>query len=234
MSYDGPALIEAMARFARLLPIEYESDEALDELVTAATEVLGVTGAGVVMLTDGRLRLAKTAGDHVTAAELCQEQRQEGPCVDAQRSGQVVAIGDITRCAARWPQYTAVARQHRVVAVAGIPMRLRNNMIGAVDLYENRSRSWAEPDLEVAQLLADTAAGYVVNADKRQRQQALTGQLRQALESRVVIEQAKGVVSNANGITPDEAFALIRRYARTHQLRLRAVAQAIVETGLRI
>lgn len=234
MSYDGSALIEAMARFARMLPKEYERDEALDELVSAETSVLGLLGAGVVMLADGRLRMATGSGEHVAAAERCQERWQQGPCVDAQRSGEVVAVGDITRYAARWPQFTAVARQKRIVAVAGIPMRLRNNMIGAVNLYEDHNRSWDEPDLEVAQLLADTAVGYVVNADIRQRQQALTGQLRQALESRVVIEQAKGVISNANGITPDEAFALIRRYARTHQLRLRAVAQAVVETGLRV
>ncbi|WP_040811088.1 GAF and ANTAR domain-containing protein [Nocardia concava] len=234
MSYDGPALIEALTRFARMLPMEYERDEALDELVSAETAVLGLAGAGVVMLADGRLRMATNAGEHVAAAERCQVQWQQGPCVDAHRKGEVVAIGDIARCAARWPQFTAVAQQRQIVAVAGIPMRLRNNMIGAVNLYESRSRSWDEPDLEVAQLLADTAVGYVVNADIRQRQHALTAQLRQALESRVVIEQAKGVISNANGITPDEAFTLIRRYARTHQLRLRTVAQTIVESGLRL
>ncbi|MVU76495.1 ANTAR domain-containing protein [Nocardia sp. ET3-3] len=234
MSYDGPALIAALTRFARLLPTEYGADEALEELVAAESSVLGLTGVGVVMLSQGRLRMQKAAGRHVLAAERCQEQRQQGPCVDAHRSGTVVAVGDLAGCAQRWPQYVAVARQDRIAAVAGIPMRLRDNPIGAVNLYEARPRTWAEPDLEVARVLADTAVGYLVNADRRDRQLALTGQLQQALESRVLIEQAKGVISNAKGITPDEAFALIRQHARARQLRLRTVAHAIIETGLQL
>ncbi|MEC3954533.1 GAF and ANTAR domain-containing protein [Nocardia sp. CDC153] len=234
MSYDSSALIAALARFSRLLPTEYEPGDALDELVAAETEVLGLAGVGVAMVSRGRMRNVKSSSARVLAAERCQEQRQEGPCVDAHRSGEVVAVGNIAHLSIRWPRYAEVVRRDRIAAVAGIPMRLRDNPIGVVDLYGEQAGNWAESDLEIAQMLADTAVGYVVNADRRLRQHRLTEQLQAALESRVVIEQAKGVLANAYGITPDEAFALIRRHARTSQLRLQTVAHAIVESGLRV
>ncbi|MEC3915099.1 GAF and ANTAR domain-containing protein [Nocardia sp. CDC160] len=234
MSYDSSALIASLVRFARLLMTEYEPDEALDELVAAETEVLGLSGVGVAMPSHGRMHMVKSSGERVLAAERCQELRQQGPCVDAHRSGEVVAVGNIAHLSMRWPQYAETVRRARIAAVAGIPMRLRDNPIGAIDLYGEQAGNWSEPDLEVAQMLADTAVGYVVNADRRQRQHRLTEQLQAALESRVIIEQAKGVLANAYGITPDEAFALIRRHARTSQLRLQAVARAIVESGLRV
>ncbi|MFC9894976.1 ANTAR domain-containing protein [Nocardia sp. NPDC127579] len=125
-------------------------------------------------------------------------------------------------------------RIDRIQLVATIPMRLDGTEIGTVALYGEPTRHWSADDLEVARVLTDLATGYVLNAGKRQGQQRLTDQLQRALRSRVVIEQAKGIVAHHRGITPDAAFELIRRHSRDHQARLSAVAHAIVDAGLRV
>ncbi|MGW4245801.1 GAF and ANTAR domain-containing protein [Nocardia sp. NPDC004722] len=234
MAYDKSALITAFAHFARMLPTDYEPGQALEELVDAETTVLGLQGAGVVMRSQGRLRMVTSRGERVLGAERCQEHYQQGPCVDACRSGEVIVVGDLAQGGGRWPHYTAVARRDHIGAVAGIPMWLPHTGIGAVNLYQEHSRRWADQDLEVARVLADTAVGYVVNAGERRRHSAITGHLQTALDSRVLIEQAKGIIANAYDIAPDEAFTLIRGYARARRLRLREVAREIIESGLRI
>ncbi|WP_225726337.1 MULTISPECIES: GAF and ANTAR domain-containing protein [unclassified Nocardia] len=234
MAYDSEALMAALSRFARLLPTSYEVSTALDELVGSVTSVLGLIGAGVTLESDGKLRFVTAASEAVAELERCQELAQEGPCVEAHDSGQVVAVPDLETELARWPQYTAIALQHGIFAVAGIPMQLGGNKIGAVNLYQNEPRGWPEGDLEAAKLLADMATGYVVNANLRNQQQQLTEQLRHALDSRIIIEQAKGIIANRHGVGLDEAFALIRKYARAQQTSLHAVTFAIVEVGLRI
>ncbi|MBF6241033.1 GAF and ANTAR domain-containing protein [Nocardia otitidiscaviarum] len=234
MAVDQKALVAALSRFARILPTDYDVASALDELAGAVTQILGLAGAGVTVESEGRLRFVTAHSEHIAAVEKHQELAQEGPCVHSHSTGEVVAVADLRERLERWPEYAAAALQHGVAAVAGVPMRLNGISVGTIDLYSSEVRDWASEDLEVAQVFADMATGYVVNADKRRQTQQLTEQLQQALASRVVIEQAKGIIANAAGITPDEAFERIRRYARDHQARLYAVVHAIVDAGLRL
>ncbi|WP_378730773.1 GAF and ANTAR domain-containing protein [Nocardia brasiliensis] len=234
MAYDAEALVEVLSRFARMLPTEYRVETALDELVSSVTAVLGLTGAGVTMESGGQLRFVTAPSEQIAEVERCQEHAQQGPCVDAHHNGHPVTVDDLSKHLDRWPQYTSVAARYNVAAVAGVPMRLNGHKVGAIDLYADQPRDWSAADVEVARLLADMATGYVVNAGRRFQQQQLTEQLQQALNSRVVIEQAKGIIANARAISPDEAFTLIRRYARAQQAPLHAVARAIVEVGLRV
>ncbi|MEV0248228.1 GAF and ANTAR domain-containing protein [Nocardia sp. NPDC050712] len=234
MPVDGKALMTALSRFAQLLPTEYDVATALDGLVQSVTDVLGLTGAGVTMESQGRLRFMVAHNERLATIERNQEITQEGPCVQAHATGNVVAVNSLRTHVERWPRYTAVALRQRIEAVAAIPMHLSDSKIGTIELYSEPARTWSAPDLEVARVLADMATGYVINADKRHQQQQLTEQLQQALRSRIVIEQAKGIIANDRGITTDAAFEVIRRYSRDHQARLYAVAHAVVDAGLRL
>ncbi|MGW0252011.1 GAF and ANTAR domain-containing protein [Nocardia goodfellowii] len=235
MGYDSSALLEALSRFARLLPTPYEVESALNELTSSVTTVFRLTGAGVTFNQGDQLRFVGARGTVVEAMERCQERTQQGPCVDCNRTGEPVAVSDLRdRCVDRWPEYTAVAAGQGVRAVAGIPMRLSGEKVGAVNLYDRAPRVWPRADLDAAGVLADMATGYIVNSNKWLQQQQVTEQLQRALDSRVVIEQAKGIIANARGIGPDEAFVLIRNYARAQQAKLHTVAQAIIEVGLRL
>ena len=113
-------------------------------------------------------------------------------------------------------------------------MRLADEVIGALDLYAAEPRDWSDDDMAAAGVLADMATGLLVNASKLQQHQQLNDQLHRALESRIVVEQAKGIIANARGIWPDTAFQVIRRHARSHNTSLRTVAEAIVTVGLRV
>ncbi|WP_067813791.1 GAF and ANTAR domain-containing protein [Nocardia inohanensis] len=234
MTYDSEALLKVLARFARLLPVDYDVATALDELVDGITAVLGVSGVGVSLEMNGRLRFVTAPDERSAAIERCQEDAQQGPCVDAYRTGKPILVADLARRAREWPRYSVLAAEYRVMAVAGIPMRLGENNIGVVNLYDLHPRYWAPDEVEVARLLSDIATGYVVNANKWRQQQQVTEQLQFALRSRVILEQAKGMIATQHGITPDEAFDLIRGYARRKQARLHAVAGAIVDAGLRV
>ncbi|WP_067686319.1 ANTAR domain-containing protein [Nocardia jejuensis] len=233
MAHDKAVLVRALARFARLLPTPYKVETALDELVTSATEVFDLAGAGVSLLEGERLRFVSATSEPVITLERVQELEQQGPCMDASTSGELVSAPDLSTDR-RWPHYRQTAARVGIQAVAGIPMSLNGDKVGAVNLYSALPRPWTDDDLEAALVLADMATGYLVNANTLLQHQQVTEQLNRALESRTIIEQAKGIISSVREISPAEAFELIRKYARANQAPLHAVAHAIVEAGLRI
>ncbi|WP_019930511.1 GAF and ANTAR domain-containing protein [Nocardia sp. BMG111209] len=234
MAHDSSALVEALARFARLLPTPYKVETALDELGMSVTKVFDLVGAGICLLEDGVLRFVSATAAPVATLERVQELSRQGPCMEASHTGEVVAVSDLRESTDRWPRYTETALQVGVLAVAGIPMWLNEERLGAVNLYSAGPRIWSEADLDAARILASVATGYIVNANKWNQQQQVTEQLEQALESRVVIEQAKGIIATVRNITPDAAFDLIRKHARTNRTPLHTIARAIIEAGLRV
>ncbi len=155
MAVDNKALITALSRFAWMLPTEYDVATALDELVEGVTEVLGLTGAGVTLESEGMLRFMTAHSERIATVERMQEIAQQGPCVQAHTTGDVVAVADLRECLDQWPQYAQVALQHRIRAVAGIPMRLGDNKIGTIDLYNEAERCWSGEDLEIDRVAAD-------------------------------------------------------------------------------
>jgi GAF domain-containing protein len=146
----------------------------------------------------------------------------------------VVSCSDVRVEDARWPEYAEAARRVGVAAVAGVPMRLADQVVGAMNIYDAQPREWSEEDLAAASVLADVATSYLVNASKLHQQQQLNEQLTTALESRAVIEQAKGITAGDAGVSVQEAYHRIRRHARNHNTSLRAVAEAVVNLGLRV
>ncbi len=121
-----------------------------------------------------------------------------------------------------------------MVAVAGIPMELDGLRLGALNIYDSSPREWAEEDLAAARVFADMATSYLLNSSERERAQRIQAQLQEALASRVVIEQAKGMVAATYGISVDAAFERLRRHARNHNATVRNVSEAVVQLGLRI
>lgn len=232
--YDQPLFLRTLSRFAVVLPARYDLEATLSELTESVTAVLGLSGSGVTMAEDGRLRFVTAVSQASGEMERSQEQQQAGPCRDAFDTGEVVRVTDVRVESIRWPEFSATASRLAVAGVACIPMRLADQIIGALDLYSPDPREWSDEDIAVAAVLADVATSYVVNASKLRQQEQLSEQLQQALESRIVIEQAKGITAQQHAVTIDEAYQRMRRHAQTNNASLRIVAEAIVAVGLQV
>jgi len=232
--YDRLLFLQTLSRFAVVLPANYDLDPALSELTESVTQVLGLSGSGVTMAEKGRLRFITAVSQASEELERNQEQLQAGPCRDVYDTGEVVRITDVRLETTRWPELAATATRLSIAGVAGIPMRLADRVIGALNLYDRQPREWSDEDMAVAAVLADVATSYVVNASNLRQQEQLSEQLKQALESRIVIEQAKGITSQKNAVTIDQAYHLIRGHARSNNASLRTVSEAIVAVGLRV
>lgn len=230
---DQAALTRVLREFARLLVNDYEISDALHDLVDGVTEVLGITGAGVSLADDGNVHFATAVSEPISMLERAQEETQAGPCVEAHRSGREVLVPDLFDGPPRWPLVIRAASRAGIVAVAGIPMRLNDAKVGALNLYHNARRDWDEEELGAARLLADVTTGHLANAARLDRIRHTAEQLRTALDTRVIIEQAKGVLAGERNITVDAAFELLRSHARAHNSSLRSVAQAVVNLRLR-
>jgi GAF domain-containing protein len=234
--YDHSAFLRTLSRFAASLPSRYDLQEALSELTESVTSVLGLCGSWVTMADDGQLRFVTSVSQ--ASAELERDHAQlhpfPCPCRDAYSTGVVVRVTDVREELARWPQFSASATRLSIAGVAAIPMRLSDQVIGALNLYSPEPREWSDEDIAVAGVMADLATSYVVNVSKLRQQEQLSEQLQGALESRVVIEQAKGITAQQNSVTVEQAYQRMRTHARNNNASLRLVAEAIVAAGLRI
>jgi GAF domain-containing protein len=234
--YDHLLFLQTLSRFAAILPARYDLQEALSELTESVTSVLGLCGSWVTMTDGGQLHFVTSVS--LASTELQRDHAQlhpfPCPCRDAYSTGDVIRVTDVRQESARWPQFSASATRLSIAGVAAIPMRLTDQIIGALNLYSPEPREWSDEDMAVAGVMAAVATSYVVNVSKLRQQQQLSEQLQRALESRVVIEQAKGITAQQNSVTIDRAFELIRRHARNNNASLRVVAEAIVAVGLQV
>jgi GAF domain-containing protein len=232
--YDEPLFLRTLSKLAHVLPAAYDVSAVLAELTASVTGVLGLAGSGVSLAETGQLRFVTAVTAASSDLERVQEQYQRGPCREAFDTGERVSVTDVRLCGQVWPEFAEAARRLGVAGVAGIPMRLADQTIGALDLYAAEAREWSDTDLNVAGVLADAATSYIVNASTLRQQQQLNEQLQHALDSRIVIEQAKGITAQHDDITVEAAYQRMRRHARDHNGTLRTVAEAIVNVGLRV
>lgn len=226
-------LAVALSAFARTMAQKFEITDVLYDLTERVAEVIGLPSAGVSLLQDGTLRHAISLNATGAAIEVAQEKSQRGPCVDAARTMDVVTVTDLRAEPDRWPEVNRAARASGIFAVAGIPFSSGHKILGALNLYDTSPRQWSDTDLAQAGVLADMATSYVVHASQLQRERRTNEQLQQALDSRVVIEQAKGILANHHGVTVDQAFDRLRAHARSNNAPIRAVADAIINLDLR-
>jgi GAF domain-containing protein len=231
---DHDALLGACTDYARTILGRYDVAHVLDRLSEQVTEVLAVPGVGISVGGDnGELRFATASRESVMRVEESQLEVAEGPCHDAWRNGEVVVVNDLSRTS-RWPIYTPVALAAGWKAVAGVPMIVEDQHVGALNRYQDEPHDWTTEELRAAQLLADMATGYIVNARTLTESVELAQQLQHALDSRVVIEQAKGVLAGQHGLDTELAFELLRRHARNRGRKLHDVAREVVEGTLEL
>jgi len=226
-------LTHAVSEFARTLARGSSISEVLNDLAERITAVVGLAGAGVSVAESGQFRFVTASDERSAGLERVQEAEQAGPGVDAWLTTKIVTVASLPETSGQWGAYQQAARAASIVAVASVPMRRDGESIGTVDLYSASRRDWSTGDLRSAGILADMATGYLVQAWELDRQCRVNEQLREALDSRIVIEQAKGVLAAERHISVDEAFEVLRRHARNHAVSLRSVAQAVVSLGLR-
>ena len=229
---DYDLLHRELAHLAADLGPASDLHEGLHRLTVTAAEGLRIAGAGVTLKIPEKETHYLTAADPITLhVERQQDALQEGACVDAINTSQVVTVPDLT-VEQPWPRFTPVLLDAGFRAVAGVPVRFQGSNIGALNLYDARSRTWNSDDRNAARLVADVAAGYLVNNDLLRESQTVVEQLQFALDSRVIIEQAKGLMAGRHDITPEQAFGVMRTYARGRRIKLHEVAQAVVANGL--
>ena len=229
---DQQALHRTLMRFARHLATGYAAPDVLYELCDAATDILDVSGAGV-MLSDheGHLRFVAASDEAIREIERLQIELDEGPCLRSARTGAVVAVPDLAGDHG-FRRFAPAALERGLQAVFSFPMAIDDAHVGAFNLYRSQNGQKAPPDTQTGALLAQMATAYLVNARTREAAARTVAQLQEALDSRVVIEQAKGTLAERRGWDLDEAFHRLRTHARSTQQRLHAVAEAVVEGRL--
>jgi len=211
---------------------EFDVIDFLHNLTVHAAAISGADAAGM-MLTDqkGNLQFMAASKPSGEDLELYQLQNSEGPCLDCFATGQPVVNADLVHASDRWPTFAPRAIQLGYQSVHAVPMRLREQIIGALNLFGSTDTLFAEDEVRIVQALADVATIALMQERTIRRAEELTEQLQGALTSRVVIEQAKGAVAALAGITTDEAFEQLRNRARASQMRLVDVAQAVLDRG---
>ncbi len=233
--YQPKLYLKTLSEFAGALSAPYDADSVLNELAGRLTDLFRVADCGISLASGDRLEFATAYGreiGEIGEIERAQQQIQAGPCVMAFRTGEVIAIADLTDEADLWPEYCQAAARVGVIAVAAIPMRLSKHTVGALNLYDREPRTWAQEDLDVATVMAQMATLCLIHASHHRQQVELNQQLQTALDSRVVIEQAKGALGARHQITPAEAFERLRHHARSHNTTVRNVAEAVLGLDL--
>ncbi len=229
---DHRGFWKVLERFAGTLVNRFELDDVLEQLGDDIVRVLGVAGAGVMLADEqGSLRFVSTSNDTLLKLEALQVDLDEGPCLLAYRSAQIVLAEDLRRDS-RFPQFGARAHDAGMASVFSFPMRLDDQVIGALNLYRDEPGPFTADQIEVGCTFADVATSYLFNARDIEQKDLLTRQLQHALHSRVQIEQAKGFVVARTGVELIDAFEMIRGYARRNQIRVRDVAQALLTERL--
>jgi GAF domain-containing protein len=209
---------------------EFDLIEFFQMLTTRTADMLDASPVGLLIADQrGRLEFMAASDESVEHLELFQAQNQEGPCLDAYRQGRPVVNEDLAEAAARWPSFAPLAAAAGFRSVHAFPLRLRTDRIGALNVFSASVGGRLEhSDIQVVQALADVAAIGLLQERAIRRGEILTEQLQGALNSRIIVEQAKGALAQARGISVDEAFELLRAHSRNHNQRLVDIASAIV------
>jgi GAF domain-containing protein len=226
-------LASTFVKLADTLVEDYDVVDLLDQLVNACVHLLGVTAAGLLLDDQkGNLALVASSSEETRLLELFVLQSNEGPCLDCVRTGIAVTSGSLDDEASRWPVFVPAAHLAGFRSVAAMPLRLRDQTIGGLNLFLDEPRLIPDADRSLAQAFADVATIGILQQRSLHRSHVLSEQLQNALTSRIAIEQAKGVLAERNDLSMDAAFDALRRHARDHNLKLTAVANDVVNARL--
>jgi transcriptional regulator with GAF, ATPase, and Fis domain len=228
-------LVEVFVELADTLVEEFDVVDFLQTLTERCVELVDTDAAGL-MLDDqrGNLQVVAYTDESARLLELFELQKTEGPCLDCFATGQVIANVDLADAGTRWPVFAEAAREVGYAVSHALPLRLRRQVVGALNLFTVAPVRLTDAHLSVVQGLADIATIGLLHERAIQDQVVLAEQLRTALHSRIVIEQAKGMLSARGGTSVGQAFQLMRTHARRTGVALTTVAEAVVTQELGI
>ncbi|WP_405496711.1 GAF domain-containing protein [Nocardia sp. NBC_00511] len=218
-------LLDAFAQMADVLVDDYDTADVLHVLVTQCVLLLDTAAAGILMADQhGGMQMLASSNEQAATLELYQLQAHEGPCWDTVRCGEPVFVADLGTTADRWPRFVPRALAAGFVSVHTIPLRLRQEVIGALNIFGREPKALSERDIQAATALADIATIGILQERAIGRSVELTDQLQRALVNRVTIEQAKGILAQAGNLDMNQAFQALRAYGRRRSTRLTDVA----------
>jgi len=224
-------LADVFVEVADTLVADFDVIEFLYTVARHAAEIGGASAGLMLSGQDGTLHHVGASSEDARLLELFQLQNDEGPCLLSFRTGSRVLVPDLSEADERWPRFADRAVAAGFAAVYAFPMRLRDQVIGGLNVFRTERRDLDDGDARLLQALADLATISLIQEQAVTRADVLTEQLQAALNSRIVIEQAKGAVARTLNVGVDEAFELLRGYARTSRRRLTDVAHDVVTSG---
>ena len=226
-------LARTLVELADTLVDDFDVVDLLILLADRCVEVLDVEAAGIMLAgTDGQLHVMASSSEAMRVLELFEIQAQEGPCYDCYHTGRAVVNQDLDAGSGRWPRFATEALDAGFRSAHALPMRLRGSVIGAINLFRAGTGEMGPADLEVAQAFADVATIAILQHRAALEAQLLSQQLTHALNTRIILEQAKGMVSERLNLDMERSFATLRNHARNHNLRLSDVAQSVIDGSL--
>jgi len=226
-------LARTFVELADTLVADYDVVDFLATLSERCVELLESVEVGLVLLDrQGGLQVMASSTERMRVAELFEVQNEEGPCFDCQRGGEQVINKALGSAEARWPRFGPMAMDAGFHMVHALPLRLRRDVIGAMNIFDTELREMTPQQVNISQALADAATIGILQERSVRHQIDVAGQLQGALNSRIVIEQAKGVVAERQKVSMEDAFAMLRGYSRTSRIPLSDVASAVIDRSL--
>jgi hypothetical protein len=223
----------AFLRLTTTLITRYDVLELLHILVEESVRLLDAAQAGLLLADPyGELQLLASTSEESQLVEILQLQAGEGPCIDCYRTGSVVTVDDITALGERWPAFQEAALGQSFRSVHAVPLRIHERTIGAMGLFGAERGSLNHEDAAIGQALADVATISLIQERTLHESRIINDQLQRALNSRITIEQAKGVISHTSSVDMGEAFIRLRNYARSHQQSLHDTAARVLDRTL--
>ena len=227
------SLVRTFVQLTDTLVDDFDVVELLTVLADRCVDVLDVAAAGLMLANaNGELRVVASSSEKMRLLELFELQAEDGPCPECYRTGVPVLHPRLSTDDLRWPRFAPRALAAGFLAVHAIPMRLRGQTIGALNLFRAEVGGLGEADVVAAQAFADVATIAILQQRAAAEAQAVNDQLNHALNSRVMIEQAKGMVAEGSGLDMEQSFRRLRGYARSHNLRLVDVAGSVIDGTL--
>ncbi len=226
-------LVQTFVELADTLVNDFDVVDFLHLLVRRALDGLDAAEAGILLAgQDGRLHLMASSSERTRSLELFQLQNEEGPCLDCFHTGESVSIEYLATEVGRWPRFVSAALDAGFASVHGMPMRLRDERIGVLNVFGARPGTLTDDQAMVSRAMADIATIGILQQRAIHEAQVTVEQLQVALTSRITLEQAKGVLAEREGLAMDESFERLRTYARRNNRRMSDVAQALIEGTL--
>lgn len=231
-SHDDDQIAHALVEFIGDLTKQHTVQAVLDSLGDHCVRLLAVDGVGVLLLEEQQLAVATTNSEVGDAVESLEVELEEGPCVECVRVGHPVLVPDLAAAADRYPRFVPRALEAGAGAIHALPMTGHGELVGSLDIVSLAPNELSETQLGTARMLADVAVSYIFAVQLHEETSRLASQLQNALDTRVLIEQAKGMLAERHGISLGDAFDRLRRHARNESTPVREIARQVVEDRL--